>query len=46
VRARCTEIYPTYMKAIVPLGATSGPIMVTTANGILASNKVFVIHPE
>jgi hypothetical protein len=38
------EIHPTYIKAIVPDGATSGFITVTTGNGILHSNKVFVIH--
>jgi hypothetical protein len=44
VRASFTEVYPIYLKAIVPGGATSGPITVTTANGTLTSNKVFVVH--
>jgi uncharacterized repeat protein (TIGR03803 family) len=38
------EVYPTYIRATVPDGATSGPITVTTANGTLTSNKVFVVH--
>jgi len=38
-------VYPTYIRAIVPDGATSGPITVTTANGTLTSNKVFIVHP-
>jgi len=39
-------IYPTYIRAMVPEGATSGPIAVTTANGTLTSNKVFIVHPR
>ena len=38
-------VYPTYIRATVPDGATSGPITVTTANGTLTSNKVFIVHP-
>jgi hypothetical protein len=38
-------VYPTYLKATVPSGATTGPITVTTANGTLTSNKVFIVHP-
>ena len=38
-------VYPTYIRAIVPDGATSGPITVTTANGTLTSNKLFIVHP-
>jgi uncharacterized repeat protein (TIGR03803 family) len=44
VPATFTEVYPTYLKAFVPGGATSGPITVTTANGTLTSNKVFIVH--
>jgi uncharacterized repeat protein (TIGR03803 family) len=38
-------VYPTYIRATVPEGATTGPITVTGANGTLTSNKVFVVHP-
>jgi len=38
-------VYPTYIRATVPDGATTGPITVTTATGTLTSNKVFVAHP-
>jgi uncharacterized repeat protein (TIGR03803 family) len=38
-------VYPTFIKATVPAGATSGRITVTTANGTLTSNKVFIVHP-
>jgi hypothetical protein len=38
-------VYPAYIRATVPDGATSGPIAVTTANGTLTSNKVFIVHP-
>jgi len=38
-------VYPTYIRATVPDGATSGPITVTTANGTLTSNKLFIVHP-
>ena len=37
--------YPTSIKATVPDGATTGPITVTTTNGTLTSNKVFIVHP-
>lgn len=46
VPATSTVVYPTYMKAIVPGGATTGLITVTTAKGTLTSNKVFVVHPK
>lgn len=39
-------VYPTYLKATVPDGATTGPITVTTSTGTLTSNKVFVVHPN
>jgi len=38
-------VYPTYIRAAVPEGTTSGPITVTTANGTLTSNHVFIVHP-
>jgi uncharacterized repeat protein (TIGR03803 family) len=38
--------YQTYIRVIVPAGATTGPITVTTANGTLSSNKVFIVHPQ
>jgi hypothetical protein len=45
VPAATTVVYPTYLTAIIPAGATTGPITVTTANGTLTSNKIFVVHP-
>jgi uncharacterized repeat protein (TIGR03803 family) len=39
-------VYPTYLRVIVPSGATTGPITVTTSTGALTSNKVFIIHPN
>ena len=38
-------VYPTYIRVIVPAAATTGPITVTTANGTLTSNKLFIVHP-
>ena len=38
-------VYPTYLRVIVPSGATTGLITVTTATGTLTSNKVFIVHP-
>jgi uncharacterized repeat protein (TIGR03803 family) len=43
--AQITEVEPTYMKAVVPDGATSGYITVTTARGTLKSDKTFVVRP-
>jgi len=37
-------VSPTYLRVVVPSGATSGPITVTTATGTLSSNKVFMVH--
>jgi len=44
-QADIIEVEPTYMRVLVPEGATSGPITVTTTKGTLKSNKVFVIRP-
>jgi uncharacterized repeat protein (TIGR03803 family) len=38
-------IYDTYLVAIVPAGATSGYITVTTPTGILKSDRQFVVTP-
>jgi uncharacterized repeat protein (TIGR03803 family) len=43
VAAQVTEVEPTYMKVVVPEGATSGLITVTTAKGTLKSDKVFLV---
>jgi uncharacterized repeat protein (TIGR03803 family) len=34
----------TYMTAVIPSGATTGPVVVTTPTGPLTSNKNFAIH--
>jgi hypothetical protein len=34
----------TYMTAVVPSGATTGPVVVTTPTGTLTSNKNFTIQ--
>lgn len=39
-----TVVSSTYLRATVPQGATTGWITVTTSNGTLKSNKVFVVH--
>jgi uncharacterized repeat protein (TIGR03803 family) len=43
--ASSTTVYPTYVKAFVPAGATSGYITVVTGNVTLTSNKVFRVEP-
>jgi uncharacterized repeat protein (TIGR03803 family) len=45
VAAQVTEVEPTYMRVVVPDGATSGFITVTTAKGTLKSDKVFLVRP-
>jgi uncharacterized repeat protein (TIGR03803 family) len=44
VAAQDPEIHPTYIKATVPEGATTGPITVTTGLFTLKSNTAFVVH--
>lgn len=44
VPAQNPTITPTYIKATVPAGATTGFITVTTTKGTLKSNKPFVVH--
>jgi uncharacterized repeat protein (TIGR03803 family) len=38
------DTHPTYIKATVPEGATTGPIIVTTGAITLKSNKPFIVH--
>jgi len=45
VRAQIIKVSPTYMRVVVPHGATSGWITVTTTKGTLKSNKKFVVRP-
>jgi uncharacterized repeat protein (TIGR03803 family) len=45
VRAQVTRVEPTYMRVVVPDGATSGFITVTTTKGTLKSNKEFLVRP-
>jgi uncharacterized repeat protein (TIGR03803 family) len=44
MQAQIAAVYPTYMRVLVPAGATSGWITVTTTKGTLTSNKVFVVR--
>jgi uncharacterized repeat protein (TIGR03803 family) len=44
VPAQNPVIQSTYIQAIVPAGATTGYITVTTSKGTLKSNKPFVVH--
>jgi uncharacterized repeat protein (TIGR03803 family) len=37
-------VSPNYLSVIVPSGATTGPITVTTGSRKLTSNKVFIVH--
>jgi uncharacterized repeat protein (TIGR03803 family) len=45
VRAQIITVQPTYMRVVVPHGATSGWITVTTTKGTLKSNKKFLVRP-
>jgi uncharacterized repeat protein (TIGR03803 family) len=40
-----SDVGPSFMKVVIPAGATTGPITVTTTKGTLTSNKVFVVRP-
>ena len=43
--ASYTVVSETYLKATIPIGATTGPITVVTPGGTLTSNKPFVVKP-
>ena len=45
IPALWVEGFPTYLKAAVPGGATTGPVTVTTLAGTLTSNQPFRVHP-
>jgi uncharacterized repeat protein (TIGR03803 family) len=45
ISATFKVISSTYIKAMVPSGATTGPIVVTTPSGILNSNVAFQVLP-
>jgi uncharacterized repeat protein (TIGR03803 family) len=45
VSANFTVVSSTYLTAVVPAGATTGPVTVTTPSGTLTSNKVFHVRP-
>jgi len=36
----------TYLTAVVPVGATTGPVIVTTSSGTLTSNQKFRVIPK
>jgi uncharacterized repeat protein (TIGR03803 family) len=40
-----SDVENTFMKVVIPAGATTGPITVTTTKGTLTSNKTFVVRP-
>jgi uncharacterized repeat protein (TIGR03803 family) len=44
IAASFTVVSDTYMTAVVPPGATTGPVVVTTPSGPLSSNKNFVVR--
>jgi hypothetical protein len=43
--ATFTVVSDTYLRATVPVGATSGYVTVTTPSGTLTSNKPFIVLP-
>jgi uncharacterized repeat protein (TIGR03803 family) len=45
VMAAFTVVSNTYLTAVVPSGATTGPVTVTTPTGTLTSNKLFNVTP-
>jgi uncharacterized repeat protein (TIGR03803 family) len=40
-----SDVQNSFMKVVIPEGATTGPITVTTTKGTLTSNKLFVVRP-
>lgn len=40
-----SDVESSFMKVVIPAGATTGPITVTTTKGPLTSNRVFVVRP-
>ena len=40
-----SDVGSSFMKVVIPEGATTGPITVTTTKGTLTSNKMFVVRP-
>jgi uncharacterized repeat protein (TIGR03803 family) len=46
VTAPATVVSGTFLRAVVPSGATTGPVTVTTPDGTLTSNQQFVVVPE
>jgi uncharacterized repeat protein (TIGR03803 family) len=40
-----SDVENTFMKVVIPAGATTGPITVTTTKGTLTSNRAFVVRP-
>jgi hypothetical protein len=40
-----SDVGPSFMMVVIPGGATTGPITVTTTKGTLTSNKLFVVRP-
>ena len=40
-----SRVSDTYLTAVVPVGATTGPVVVTTSSGTLTSNKNFRVSP-
>lgn len=45
VSAKFKVVSDTYLKAVVPSGATTGFVTVTTATDVLKSNRKFVVQP-
>lgn len=44
VTAQKLTVHPNYVTVVVPEGATTGPITVSTDTGLLKSNKDFLVH--
>lgn len=43
VQASFSVVSDTYMTAVVPIGAMTGPVSVTTPSGLLTSNRNFTV---